>query len=284
MCMKKLITVITATYNADKDLQACIDSIANQSFQDFEHVIIDGKSTDNTLDILKSNSDKIAYWVSEPDTGVYNAWNKIIPHINGKWILFLGADDILHSSNVFENISQQLINSESLHTIVYGICNRVNQNGTVIESQGEPWNLLKKKYRLGRILTPHHNATFHHYSLFNDSPYYDESLKISADLDLVIREISKTTPLFINEIITDFSMDGITGQSNISLASWKESRIIAKRYGLKIPLYHIIPEYLKTISKYIVWKYFPTQVARAYNDIGRILLGKKPHWISKKNS
>lgn len=95
--MKKapLITVITVSYNAVSSIEDTIKSVINQSYKNIEFIIIDGQSTDGTVDIIKKYEKQIAYWTSEPDNGVYDAMNKGIDKSTGEWIIFLGADDIL---------------------------------------------------------------------------------------------------------------------------------------------------------------------------------------------
>lgn len=90
-----LISVIIATFNAGKTLQESLDSIFKQSYLDIELIIIDGLSTDDTLDIIKRNEDKISFWLSEKDDGVYDAMNKSLKYAKGDRIFFLGADDVL---------------------------------------------------------------------------------------------------------------------------------------------------------------------------------------------
>src|ERR1700730_11011275 len=91
------ISIIIVTYNAENTLQRCLDSIYIQAYPEIEIIVIDGNSTDNTVEILKRNSSRIAFWKSEPDEGIYDAMNKAIKHITGKWVYFLGADDELFS-------------------------------------------------------------------------------------------------------------------------------------------------------------------------------------------
>lgn len=81
MNRKPLISVIVAVYNGEKTLQHCIDSVSNQAYPHKELIIIDGGSTDGTVDILRADNDKIAYWESEPDKGIYHAWNKALDHV-----------------------------------------------------------------------------------------------------------------------------------------------------------------------------------------------------------
>ncbi len=88
-----LVTVVTAVFNGGSYLEGCLESVLTQDYPNIEHIIVDGGSTDGTLDILRSRQDRIALWVSGPDCGVYDAWNKSLVLAKGGWIAFLGADD-----------------------------------------------------------------------------------------------------------------------------------------------------------------------------------------------
>lgn len=93
--MAPLISIITVSYNAVNSIEETILSVINQNFKDFEYIIIDGGSTDGTLDIIKKYQDKITFWVSEPDKGIYDAMNKAISYAKGKYICFINSGDIL---------------------------------------------------------------------------------------------------------------------------------------------------------------------------------------------
>lgn len=112
-----LISIITVTFNAYKHIQNCIDSIQTQSYRNIEHIIIDGGSTDGTINILQHNNQKITYWKSEPDTGIFNAMNKGLKQAKGDWIYFLGADDALYPA--FSVMAALLKDRD---TIYYGQC------------------------------------------------------------------------------------------------------------------------------------------------------------------
>ncbi len=92
---KPLITVVTVVYNHVKHLEEAIKSVINQAYQNVEYIIIDGGSTDGTLDVIKKYEHVIDYWISEPDGGIYNAMNKGLNIASGDWLIFLGADDVL---------------------------------------------------------------------------------------------------------------------------------------------------------------------------------------------
>src|SRR5690348_14220883 len=89
------VSLIIAVYNGASTIVKCLNSVAAQTYGSRELIVIDGGSTDGTVDILRCNADQLSYWISEPDTGVYNAWNKGLARARGEWIAFLGADDYL---------------------------------------------------------------------------------------------------------------------------------------------------------------------------------------------
>ena len=95
MVKKIIISIITVSYNAVKTIEQTISSVVNQSYSNIEYIIIDGGSTDGTVDIIKKYEDRIAYWVSEPDGGIYDAMNKGIKVATGDYIQIIGADDFL---------------------------------------------------------------------------------------------------------------------------------------------------------------------------------------------
>src|SRR3990172_6849742 len=99
-----LISIIVAVYNGKATLQQCIDSVAQQTYPNKELVIIDGGSNDGTVELLEKNRSKFSYWISEPDRGIYNAWNKGLVQAHGEWVCFLGADDYLWDATVLGRI------------------------------------------------------------------------------------------------------------------------------------------------------------------------------------
>ena len=110
LVMTKFITIITATYNAASTLPRLLESLASQTCRDFELIIQDGASNDNTVEIAESYRDMLPALsiVSEPDTGIYDAWNKALSRINGRWTLFLGADDSLYTTDILDKVRNML--------------------------------------------------------------------------------------------------------------------------------------------------------------------------------
>lgn len=112
------ISVITVCYNAAETIEKTIQSVLGQTYRDIEYIIIDGGSTDGTIDVIRKYADKIAYWTSEPDKGIYDAMNKGIRVATGEWINFMNSGDYFSSDAVVENIFQK--NSYAGVDVVYG--------------------------------------------------------------------------------------------------------------------------------------------------------------------
>ena len=119
------ISIIIVVHNAAKTLKFAINSIFEQSYKNVEVVVIDGGSTDGTLEILKNNKAENLIWISEPDKGIYDAMNKGIRICSGEWLYFLGADDQLYDKNVLANIFQN--SNVSGVEFLYGNVKRSNK-------------------------------------------------------------------------------------------------------------------------------------------------------------
>lgn len=213
MPSKPLISVIVAVYNGAKTLQRCIDSVSDQTYLNKELIIIDGGSTDGTIDILTTNNDKIAYWKSEPDNGIYNAWNKALDHASGDWICFLGSDDYLWKKSVFEEIMPDMIKAESQGIrMVYGQVARITRDGEIGCVDGFSWEYTWRSIIIDGICTFTHQGMFHHRSLFELYGKFDESFKIAGDYELLIRAFKDGgDAYFVNGlIVAGMQTGGIT--------------------------------------------------------------------------
>ncbi len=151
---KPLISIITVVYNGEKFLEKTIQSVINQTYKNIEYIIIDGGSTDGTVDIIKKYEDQIDYWVSERDGGIYDAMNKGIDKANGVGLLFLNAGDyfvgeVLNSkisiptflSVKYKNRFGKLVDAK-IKNYKYGIPN--SHQGIIFENRGVKYNLLFK--------------------------------------------------------------------------------------------------------------------------------------------
>ena len=140
-----LITVITVVFNGAGTLEQTILSVIKQSCENVEYLIIDGGSTDGTLDIIRKYEHAIDYWVSEPDGGIYEAWNKAAGLLLGDWCIFLGADDELASDNVLEEIFLRCAPPFEDYQLVYGKLHIINSaTGELLEELGQPWEEMSR--------------------------------------------------------------------------------------------------------------------------------------------
>ncbi|WP_434037642.1 glycosyltransferase family 2 protein [Formosa sp. 4Alg 33] len=196
-----IISIITVSYNAEKTILKTIESVANQSYQHIEFIIIDGGSTDSTLDIINSNKSNIDIVVSEPDKGIYDAMNKGIKRATGEWILFLGADDVLHSKDTLTTCSSQL---SSRFDLIYGevvkVPSQIRYDGT--------FNLFKLIYR--NIC---HQGIFFNKTIFDKLGLYNQKHRINADWEFNIRAFQDPSVKikFIPVLVSDFFEEGASG-------------------------------------------------------------------------
>lgn len=202
------VSVIIVVYNAERTLKASIDSVLGQSYDNVELVVIDGSSTDNTINIIASYGDRIGYFTSEKDKGIYDAMNKGIVAAKGEWLYFLGSDDELKNttviSDVFEN--RELGKNE----FVYGNI-RLRSSNNVLGGSRTYKELIEKNIS--------HQAIFYHKDIFRKTGPYDLKYKVLADYDqnLKIFRDEAIEKLFVPLDICLFNDKG--GASNITIDS-----------------------------------------------------------------
>jgi glycosyltransferase involved in cell wall biosynthesis len=233
------ITVVIAVLNKEALLSRCLKSIMCQSFSHYEFIVIDGGSSDGTVEIIQNNRENISYWESRPDRGVYHAWNKALEHAKGEWICFLGADDYFWDKNVLAKFLPHLEEAASEgKRIVYGKICKVDHNEKILSCLGKPWPRIGWLLRHGMILP--HPGLMHHKSLFEVHGEFDESFRIAGDYDLLLRELRTNTAVFVDDLVTVGSQVGGISDSNNLLAHREVARARRKN-GLGFsPIWHLI--------------------------------------------
>lgn len=252
-----LISIITVSFNSADTIERTIRSIINQTYPNIEYIIIDGGSTDGTVDIIKKYASKISYWCSEPDKGIYDAMNKGALKATGEYIQYINSSDTIYNNTTTEEIVKELNNID----VIYG--------DLVVEKE------------IGKFhLTPATLSEFtHRFPIFHPSTWvkrevllnymFDTQFKIAADFNL-LRELyfNQKTFKYIPRIFTIF--EGQNGISSTgSYTQWYENQFITngtppwyKRYfyilKFKIGklknqvLNYLFPNYYK---KYLLKKY-----------------------------
>lgn len=198
------ISIITITYNNLKGLKKTVQSVFDQKYSNIEFIIIDGGSEDTTAQYLQENTNKITYWVSEPDKGIYNAMNKGLSVASGNYVHFLNAGDGYASSDVLSIFFEKEQNIPFIRGTQ--ICNYGDRT-QIWENLGDKRVTLYDMY----INTMLHQATFIRRDLFEKYGLYDESLKITSDWKFFFQAIlGGEDTIFYNIPVVDFEMYGIS--------------------------------------------------------------------------
>jgi glycosyltransferase involved in cell wall biosynthesis len=180
------ISIITVCFNSIKTIDKTIDSVSKQTYKNIEYIIIDGNSTDGTVEVIKNKEALISKWISEPDSGLYDAMNKGIALSTGELVGVLNSDDVFHSNTVL----QQIVEFHSKNEIMASIGNIIQKevNGKEIRFfSSHKWN--PSKLKIG--LMPPHPSIFFRRDLFDNLGYYNINFKIGADYELIIRYFLK---------------------------------------------------------------------------------------------
>lgn len=225
MDKKPLISVITITYNAADCLRPTMESVAKQTFGDFEHLVIDGASKDNTVAIARSfEGTRI---LSEPDRGLYDAMNKGLRLARGEYVLFLNAGDAFHADDTLEKYAAAARRGDH---IIYGDTVIVDSKRKIIGKRHltAPAHLDKKSFAQGMLIC--HQAFMVRREL---APEYDTNYRLSADYDWTVRCIEASDPdrnTNLGIIAIDYLSDGLTDKNK--LTSLRERyRIMTRHYG-----------------------------------------------------
>ena len=225
------LSIITINYNNSKGLAKTIETVLEQTFEDYEYIIIDGGSTDGSVDIIKAHADKITYWVSEKDAGVYNAMNKGIVKATGEYCYFLNSGDYLWKRDVLEKVFKES-NSED---IVYG--NMIN--GKILQVNHGPHPLTF--YDLF-IHTIYHQSAFIKKALFDKIGLYSEHFKVISDWEFFVKAIciEHCSYCYVNIDIALYEVGGLSFQDHES--NERDRHIVLKQL---FPFYYDDYQYLK---------------------------------------
>ena len=273
-----LFTVITVVFNGAKELESTIQSVQNQSCRNLEYVVIDGGSTDGTLDVLRRYENLIGYWMSGPDKGVYDAFNKACRLIKGEWTIFLGAGDVFYDAEVLESMTEAVQNVSAETEIVYGKVCVVNEQNSSGELLNWPWPQMRDTWQGGRPMVPHHQGVFHRKRLLSMESPFDISYRIAADSKLFYTSISRVDPAFADVVVARSLLGGLSTEPKYYIDNLNEIVRINSEFGF-VNQPHLLWFYLKSVVKYSIFKAGNDRLAKRFVDIYRQLTGRKPKWI-----
>lgn len=220
------VSIITVVLNGIRSIEDTILSVKEQVFNDYEYFVIDGGSTDGTIETLRKYDDFITYWISEPDKGIYDAMNKGIDLARGEWIYFLGADDILIDSGalkrVFDGIHQEIDRSKLIYgNVLWGETGRVYDG-----------IFSKDKIILQNICQ---QSIFYHNDIFREIGKFDLRYPLLADYVMNMKAFAnvKINPSYIDTVIARYSLSGLSNTKGDEIFLADRDFLIQKILGLR---------------------------------------------------
>ena len=272
-----IISIIVAVFNSANTLQQCIDSVTQQTYANKELIVIDGGSNDGTVDLLELNSAQVNYWISESDSGIYNAWNKGLNQAKGEWICFIGADDYFFNPKVLEQIAAQLVILPPEIRVAYGQIMLLNKNGENLYTIGKPWSEVKERFK--QVMCIPQPGLMHRRSLFELHGNFDESFRIGGDYELLLRELKTAEAVFILDIITvAMRQGGLSSDPSNSIEAMQDARRAQKIHGQLLPGVFWVTAMARVYLRYLLWYLLGEKLTRKLLDFGRRVKRLPPYW------
>lgn len=272
------VSVVIGVKNGIATLQRCLDSIAMQDWAAREVIVIDSASTDGTRQLLRANAGvgKVADYVSELDSGLYEAWNKGIRRSRGEWICFLGCDDAFHDASALRRLLDAAHAARGTARIVYGLVNRVTSNGVVAETWGGPWKTARAPCLAGFMIP--HPGTLHHRSIFEERGLFDESYRVAGDYELVLREVLLRDPVFVDRVVVDMRFGGMSSRPAAIYETLQEVQRARATHGLRGKPARLRQALTTAWIGSWIERLFGDRAYRFFADLYRIARGKPRIW------
>ena len=258
---KPLISVITVVLNGAKYLEDCILSVIGQTYDHVEYILIDGGSTDGSLDIMKKYEHAIDYWVSEPDRGIYDAMNKGISLSSGDWICVLGADDYLSRNDVLAKMTSHLTGCDSTVKLVYGSVAMIDGNKTLCVI-GEAWSKVKES--LSHAMSVPYPGLMHRRSWFERYGLYDTSYRIVSDYEMLLRGWPHEEALHVPDLLmVGMRTGGVSNASKHAFNALREILRAQKIHGIEVSPFrkllvfvHVLIRFMlqKLLTENVIWR------------------------------
>lgn len=232
---KPAVSIITVVYNGASFIEATIKSIVNQECKNFEYTIIDGGSTDGTLEIIQKYESQITKWTSEPDKGLYDAMNKGIQAASGQFLWFMNAGDEIYDTSTIGKI---LTNDAGNADILYGEAMIIDKDRNEIgmRRQKTPENLNWQSLKIGMVVS--HQSFIVRKDI---APLYNLKYQCSADIEWVIQSLKASKKIVNTHLILSRFMDG--GRSKHTIV-----KNLSERFKIMIDHYGFIPTMINHIQ------------------------------------
>nr|WP_256484283.1 glycosyltransferase family 2 protein [Mucilaginibacter flavidus] len=243
------ISLITVVYNAENTISDCITSVLGQLYSNVEYIVIDGGSTDKTLNIIHSYKNRISHFISEPDRGIYDAMNKGIELATGDVIGILNADDFFADNMVLVSIADAF--NKNRTDIVYGDLEYLNEKGDVLRKWRSS-SFRRRNFEYGWM--PAHPTFYCRRELFGRFGVYSLRFGTAADYELMLRFLyaGKLTAVYLDKVLVKMRTGGKSNQSLTSRLKGLFHDFRAMRHNrIFLPIFTIIMKPMRKIRQYI---------------------------------
>lgn len=219
-------SIITVVYNSVSTIERTIKSIMAQDYDDFEYIVVDGGSTDGTLEIIRTYASDIDVLISEKDNGIYDAMNKACKHIHGDWVFFINGDDVFYNDKVLSSVSKKI---GAKNTVYYG--------GVLMEPISVKHDGVFNKKRLCQTNICH-QSIFYPKIVF-EKYHYNTKYRLYADWDLNIKCMgdNELNFCYLNELIAIFNVEGTSSTRDDRMFREDFHYIIKSVFGIEYYLY-----------------------------------------------
>lgn len=214
--MSGTVSIVVAVLNGRGTLQRCLDSIAGQDHPGKQLIVIDGGSTDGTLELLERNQRVIAHWETGSDRGIYSAWNKALERATGEWVCFVGADDYYLDPSALSEMAA--LGGAEDADLVCGRVWYVNDRGERQFTHGQAWSWERMKRRH----SVSHTGMLHHARLFERHGRFNEGLRIAGDYEFLLRLGPGARAAFLDRAYLAMGNSGVSTSN--SLQTMREVR------------------------------------------------------------
>jgi len=252
--MSLKVSIVTITYNSEKTLAETIDSVLSQSYKNIEYIIVDGNSSDKTIEIIKKYGDKISTFLSEPDDGIYDAMNKGLKLTTGDVVGILNSDDVYFDHKVIERVVESF--EEAKVDSVYGDLYYVEENDLAKVSRYWKSSPFKRgSFKKG--WHPAHPTFFVRREVYEKYGYFDLNMKVSADFELMLRFLEKytITTFYLPKVLVKMRLGG---ESNSSIQNIiKGNKSILKAFeknhievnNISYLFYRFVPKIIQLLKR-----------------------------------
>lgn len=220
-----LVTVITIAYNAKAHIEETLRSVLSQRYAPIEYVVIDGGSTDGTVEVVQRYASRLAYWVTETDGGISDAFNKGIAASSGQWVNFMNAGDVFEDEHSVAHAMRHADNPAL--NLVYGQCRFVRDDGQLLTGvTGLPFSARRLRMKM---FIPH-QSSFHHRQLFVQYGSYSCDYKAAMDYEFLLRAKDQLRVRYVPQPLARMRMGGVS--QNNEPRTFAEYRRAQRQHGI----------------------------------------------------